>query len=106
MLMTVGVGDPSTLAVTRPSESNVIVVATAGTSASWGCPEDSAAARAWASWKGAGSMLANEFHAQAQARGFTDVIHALMHESNLSALHSDKTGGKVFRRYALWGGAL
>lgn len=56
--------------------------------------------------KGAGSMLANEFHAQAQARGFTDVIHALMHESNLSALHSDKTGGKVFRRYALWGGKL
>lgn len=56
--------------------------------------------------KGAGSMLANEFHARAQARGFTDVIHALMHESNLSALHSDKTGGKVFRRYALWGGKL
>ncbi len=56
--------------------------------------------------KGAGSMLANEFHARAQARGFSDVIHALMHESNLSALHSDKTGGKVFRRYALWGGRL
>jgi hypothetical protein len=29
-----------------------------------------------------------------------------MHETNLSARHSDKTGGKVFRRYALWGGAL
>ncbi len=56
--------------------------------------------------KGAGSMLANEFHARAKARGFSDVIHALMHESNLSALHSDKTGGKVFRRYALWGGRL
>lgn len=56
--------------------------------------------------KGAGSMLANEFHARAKARGFADVIHALMHESNLSALHSDKTGGKVFRRYALWGGRL
>ena len=56
--------------------------------------------------KGAGSMLANEFHARAKARGFSEVIHALMHESNLSALHSDKTGGKVFRRYALWGGAL
>ncbi|OYX51383.1 MAG: hypothetical protein B7Y90_01805 [Alphaproteobacteria bacterium 32-64-14] len=56
--------------------------------------------------KGAGSMLANEFHARAQARGFSDVIHALMHEANLSALHSDKTGGKVFRRYALWGGRL
>lgn len=56
--------------------------------------------------KGAGSMLANEFHARAKARGFHDVIHALMHESNLSALHSGKTGGRVFRRYALWGGRL
>lgn len=56
--------------------------------------------------RGAGSMLANAFHARAQARGFSEVIHALMHESNLSVLHSDRTGGKVFRRYALWGGAL
>jgi len=56
--------------------------------------------------KGAGSMLANEFHARAKARGFSEVIHALMHESNLSALHSDRTGAKVFRRYALWGGRL
>ena len=56
--------------------------------------------------KGAGSMLANEFHVRAKVRGFNEVIHALMHESNLSALHSDKTGGKIFRRYALWGGAL
>ena len=56
--------------------------------------------------KGGGSMLANAFHERAKARGFTDVIHALMHETNLSAQHSDKTGGKVFRRYALWGGSL
>jgi len=56
--------------------------------------------------KGAGSMLANEFHARAKARGFREVIHALMHESNLSAQHSDNTGGRVFRRYALWGGRL
>ncbi len=56
--------------------------------------------------KGAGSMLANAFHERAAEKGFSEVIHALMHESNLSALHSDKTGGKVFRRYALWGGAL
>jgi len=34
------------------------------------------------------------------------VIHALMHESNLSATHSGNTGGKIFRRYALWGGRL
>jgi hypothetical protein len=56
--------------------------------------------------KGGGSMLANAFHARAKARGFVDVIHALMHETNSSAQHSDKTGGKVFRRYALWGGRL
>ncbi|HEV7694636.1 MAG TPA: hypothetical protein VGO52_27610 [Hyphomonadaceae bacterium] len=56
--------------------------------------------------KGGGSMLANAFHERAKARGFTEVIHALMHETNLSAQHSDKTGGKVFRRYALWGGRL
>jgi len=56
--------------------------------------------------KGGGSMLANAFHARATARGFVEVIHALMHESNLSATHSNRTGGKVFRRYALWGGLL
>ncbi len=56
--------------------------------------------------KGGGSMLANVFHERARERGFTNVIHALMHESNLSAQHSGNTGGKVFRRYALWGGAL
>ncbi len=56
--------------------------------------------------KGGGSMLANAFHARARAKGFERVIHALMHESNLSARHSDNTGGKVFRRYALWGQRL
>jgi hypothetical protein len=56
--------------------------------------------------KGGGSMLANEFHRRARDKGFADVIHALMHASNLSATHSDSKGGKVFRRYALWGGLL
>jgi hypothetical protein len=56
--------------------------------------------------KGGGSMLANAFHERARKRGFANVIHALMHETNLSALHSGNTGGKVFRRYALWGGRL
>jgi hypothetical protein len=56
--------------------------------------------------KGGGSMMANAFHERVRARGFVDVIHALMHESNLSATHSDRTGGKVFRRYALWGRVL
>ncbi len=56
--------------------------------------------------KGGGSMLANAFHERAKKRGYSDVIHALMHESNLSATHSGNTGGHVFRRYALWGGRL
>jgi hypothetical protein len=56
--------------------------------------------------KGGGSMLANAFHERASKRGYSDVIHALMHESNLSATHSGNTGGHVFRRYALWGGQL
>jgi hypothetical protein len=56
--------------------------------------------------KGGGSMLANAFHERARRRGFVEVIHALMHESNLSAQHSGNAGGKVFRRYALWGGSL
>ncbi len=56
--------------------------------------------------KGGGSMLANAFHERAKRRGFAEVIHALMHESNLSAAHSGNAGGGVFRRYALWGGRL
>lgn len=56
--------------------------------------------------KGGGAMLANAFHERAKAKGFAEVIHALMHESNLSATHSGRKGGKVFRRYALWGGRL
>lgn len=56
--------------------------------------------------KGGGSMLAGAFYARAQAKGFNDVINALMHESNLSATHSGNQGSRVFRRYALWGGSL
>jgi hypothetical protein len=56
--------------------------------------------------KGVGSMLANAFHARAKDKGFGEVIHALMHEDNLSTRHSDNTGGRVFRRYALWGARL
>jgi len=56
--------------------------------------------------KGGGSMLANAFHERAKKRGYSEVIHALMHEANLSATHSGNTGGHVFRRYALWGGRL
>src|SRR5262249_39423367 len=56
--------------------------------------------------KGGGSMLANAFHERARKRGFSEVIHALMHEPILPAQHSGNTGGKVFRRYAMWGGRL
>ncbi len=56
--------------------------------------------------KGGGSLLANAFHERAKKRGFVEVIHALMHEANLSAMHSGSHGGTVFRRYGLWGGKL
>jgi hypothetical protein len=56
--------------------------------------------------KGGGSMLANAFHEIARRKGYSRIIHALMHESNLSATHSDNAGGHVFRRYALWGRKL
>jgi hypothetical protein len=53
--------------------------------------------------KGLGSHMAAELYARARAKGFTRIVHALMHESNLSARHSEAVGGEVFRRYALWG---
>ena len=56
--------------------------------------------------KGGGSMLAGAFYERAKAKGFVEVINALMHESNLSATHSGNQGSRIFRRYALWGGAL
>lgn len=56
--------------------------------------------------KGGGSMLASAFYERAKAKGFVEVINALMHESNLSATHSGNHESRIFRRYALWGGAL
>ncbi|MEQ1781031.1 MAG: hypothetical protein ABMA14_06720 [Hyphomonadaceae bacterium] len=56
--------------------------------------------------KGGGSMLARAFYERANAKGFVEVINALMHESNLSATHSGNEGSRIFRRYALWGGTL
>lgn len=53
--------------------------------------------------RGVGHHLAHAFHSRAAARGFTHVIHALMHESNLSRARSEAHGGRVFRRYALMG---
>jgi hypothetical protein len=56
--------------------------------------------------KGLGGLLARKFHRRAREKGYRRVIHALMHESNLSARHSAKLGARVFRRYALWGKRL
>jgi hypothetical protein len=56
--------------------------------------------------KGAGHALSSRFYAAAQEMGFTTIIHALMHDDNLSALRSGMNGAKVFRRYALMGRRL
>jgi hypothetical protein len=53
--------------------------------------------------KGAGHRLSHAFHAAADARGYGEVIHALIHEDNLSAIRSRGHGAEVFRRYALMG---
>jgi hypothetical protein len=52
---------------------------------------------------GLGSAMMRRFTPAAAAAGFRCVIHALMHEDNLSARHSTALGATVFRRYALWG---
>lgn len=53
--------------------------------------------------KGVGGALAHEFHERVRKRGYSRVIHALMHEPNLSMRHSGNLKALVFRRYALWG---
>jgi ribosomal protein S18 acetylase RimI-like enzyme len=52
---------------------------------------------------GAGSWLVDALYARARAKGFSKVVHALMHESNVSARHSRRSAGRIFRGYALWG---
>jgi hypothetical protein len=52
---------------------------------------------------GAGSWLVDALYARARSKGFSKVVHALMHESNVSARHSRRSAGRIFRRYALWG---
>jgi hypothetical protein len=56
--------------------------------------------------KGAGHALSSTFYAAAKDMGFTTIIHALMHDDNLSALRSGMNGAQVFRRYALMGRRL
>ena len=56
--------------------------------------------------KGAGHAMITRFHRTARHMGFTTIVHALMHEDNLSALRSDSHGAQLFRRYALMGRRL
>jgi hypothetical protein len=53
--------------------------------------------------KGAGHWLSYQFYVNAKAMGYATVIHALMHDDNLSAVRSGLNGADVFRRYALLG---
>jgi hypothetical protein len=51
--------------------------------------------------RGVGHLLADTYHRRAIEMGFTDVIHALMHEDNASRASSEKHKATIFRRYAL-----
>lgn len=70
-------------------------------------PDRAVILKTYASLKpGLGSALARRFYSRAATRGYRRVIHALMHDDNLSARHSARLGATVFRRYALWGRTL
>ncbi len=53
--------------------------------------------------RGAGRHLIHACHSAARAMGFDTVIHALIHDDNISADRSRREGAGVFRRYALLG---
>ncbi|HEX8554813.1 MAG TPA: hypothetical protein VF695_08915, partial [Sphingomonas sp.] len=71
----------------------------------FGLPDgDTAILKTYASMRpGIGHCLAHRFHALARNLGFTHVVHALMHEANVSLERSRQHQGTVFRRYALYG---
>lgn len=52
-------------------------------------------------YAGLGALLADEMHDLARSAGMTRVIHALIHDGNVSGKTSAKTGS-VMRRYALY----
>lgn len=56
--------------------------------------------------KGVGHLLADQYHRRAFDMGHDTVIHALMHESNISKERSARHKAQVFRRYALMGRKL
>ena len=51
---------------------------------------------------GVANHMLDRVRAAARGRGFSELIHALMHVSNLSTRMSARYGSGVFRRYALW----
>lgn len=56
--------------------------------------------------RGVGHLLADTYHRQAIDLGFKDIIHALMHEDNVSLERSKRHKAHIFRRYALMGSKL
>jgi GNAT superfamily N-acetyltransferase len=57
-------------------------------------------------WAGLGSLLLARFNLRAHELGFRRVVHALMHESNVSRTLSARWRGRTIRRYALFARAL
>lgn len=69
-----------------------------------GAPTPTAILKTYASGlRGVGHLLADSYHRRAIDLGFTEVIHALMHEDNVSRQRSERHAARVFRRYALMG---
>jgi len=56
--------------------------------------------------RGVGHLLADSYHRLALTMGHDEVIHALMHESNISQERSARHKATIFRRYALMGRKL
>jgi hypothetical protein len=56
--------------------------------------------------RGGGRMLLDLAHHKAAELGFTQAIHALMHNDNVSRNASAKHGGRIFRKYVLMGRSL
>ena len=56
--------------------------------------------------RGVGHLLADAYHRRAINMGFSEVIHALMHEDNVSLMRSRQHKARIFRRYALMGRKL
>jgi hypothetical protein len=53
--------------------------------------------------RGVGHLLADTYHRRAIELGHDEVIHALMHEDNVSRERSARHKAEIFRRYALMG---